>query len=73
MSILSFTSAFHGRLFGSLSATRSKAIHKVGVPAFDCGSFFFGIIHFEVRFVEHRKTRTGPFQLICVSRVCEMR
>jgi 4-aminobutyrate aminotransferase/(S)-3-amino-2-methylpropionate transaminase len=36
MSILSFTSAFHGRLFGSLSATRSKAIHKVGIPAFDC-------------------------------------
>lgn len=39
MSILSFTSAFHGRLFGSLSATRSKAIHKVGIPAFDCLSF----------------------------------
>lgn len=35
-SVLSFTSAFHGRLFGSLSATRSKAIHKVGIPAFDC-------------------------------------
>lgn len=29
LSILSFKSAFHGRLFGSLSATRSKAIHKV--------------------------------------------
>ncbi|KAJ9119847.1 hypothetical protein QFC24_005561 [Naganishia onofrii] len=28
LSILSFKSAFHGRLFGSLSATRSKAIHK---------------------------------------------
>lgn len=27
--ILSFESAFHGRLFGSLSTTRSKAIHKV--------------------------------------------
>lgn len=40
MSILSFTSAFHGRLFGSLSATRSKAIHKVGIPAFDCESAF---------------------------------
>lgn len=35
LSILSFTSAFHGRLFGSLSATRSKAIHKIGIPAFD--------------------------------------
>lgn len=35
LSVLSFTSAFHGRLFGSLSATRSKAIHKIDIPAFD--------------------------------------
>lgn len=35
MSILSFNHAFHGRLFGSLSATASKAIHKVDIPAFD--------------------------------------
>ncbi|KAL1413286.1 4-aminobutyrate transaminase [Vanrija albida] len=33
--VLSFKSGFHGRLFGSLSATRSKAIHKIDVPAFD--------------------------------------
>lgn len=32
---LSFKSAFHGRLFGSLSLTRSKAIHKLDIPAFD--------------------------------------
>ena len=35
MSILSFKKAFHGRLFGSLSTTRSKAIHKIDIPAFD--------------------------------------
>lgn len=35
LSVLSFTSAFHGRLFGSLSLTRSKAIHKLDIPAFD--------------------------------------
>ena len=35
MSILSFRSAFHGRLFGSLSTTRSKPIHKLDIPAFD--------------------------------------
>lgn len=35
LTVLSFTSGFHGRLFGSLSATRSKAIHKVDIPAFD--------------------------------------
>lgn len=35
MVILSFKKAFHGRLFGSLSTTRSKAIHKLDIPAFD--------------------------------------
>ena len=29
LSILSFERSFHGRLFGSLSTTRSKALHKV--------------------------------------------
>ena len=40
-SILSFEGGFHGRLFGSLSATRSKAIHKLDIPAFDwpCAPF----------------------------------
>lgn len=35
MSILSFETGFHGRLFGSLSTTRSKPIHKLDMPAFD--------------------------------------
>lgn len=35
LSIMSFKSAFHGRLFGSLSTTRSKPIHKIDIPAFD--------------------------------------
>ncbi|GMF02379.1 unnamed protein product [Ambrosiozyma monospora] len=35
MVILSFNKGFHGRLFGSLSTTRSKAIHKLDIPAFD--------------------------------------
>lgn len=35
MSILSFNTGFHGRLFGSLSTTRSKPIHKLDIPAFD--------------------------------------
>eukprot|EP00697_Spironema_sp_BW2_P010013 gnl/Spiro4/2507_TR1209_c0_g2_i1.p1 gnl/Spiro4/2507_TR1209_c0_g2~~gnl/Spiro4/2507_TR1209_c0_g2_i1.p1 ORF type:complete len:515 (-),score=132.73 gnl/Spiro4/2507_TR1209_c0_g2_i1:1326-2846(-) len=34
LSILSFHGAFHGRMFGSLSTTHSKPIHKVDVPAF---------------------------------------
>ena len=35
LSILSFKAGFHGRLFGSLSTTRSKPIHKIDIPAFD--------------------------------------
>ena len=34
-SILSFEGGFHGRLFGSLSTTHSKPIHKLDIPAFD--------------------------------------
>lgn len=34
-SIMSFKYGFHGRLFGSLSTTRSKPIHKIDIPAFD--------------------------------------
>ena len=33
--ILSLKQAFHGRLFGALSTTRTKPIHKVDIPAFD--------------------------------------
>lgn len=33
--MISFKGGFHGRLFGSLSTTRSKAIHKIDIPAFD--------------------------------------
>lgn len=32
--ILSFEGAFHGRTFGCLTATHSKAIHKLDIPAF---------------------------------------
>jgi 4-aminobutyrate aminotransferase / (S)-3-amino-2-methylpropionate transaminase len=35
MSIMSFKTGFHGRLFGTLSTTRSKPIHKIDIPAFD--------------------------------------
>jgi len=33
LSIMSFEGAFHGRTMGTLSCTRSKAIHKLDVPA----------------------------------------
>merc|ERR1719261_696613 len=31
--ILSFEGSFHGRTFGAMSCTRSKAIHKLDMPA----------------------------------------
>jgi 4-aminobutyrate aminotransferase / (S)-3-amino-2-methylpropionate transaminase len=33
--ILSLKQGFHGRLLGSLSTSRTKAMHKVDIPAFD--------------------------------------
>ncbi|KAL5596959.1 hypothetical protein BROUX41_006368 [Berkeleyomyces rouxiae] len=35
LAILSFENSFHGRGFGSLSTTRSKAVHKLDIPAFN--------------------------------------
>nr|NVI72076.1 putative 4-aminobutyrate aminotransferase, mitochondrial-like protein [Cucujiformia] len=35
LSLLSFCGGFHGRTFGALSTTHSKAIHKLDIPAFD--------------------------------------
>jgi 4-aminobutyrate aminotransferase / (S)-3-amino-2-methylpropionate transaminase len=35
LAILSFANSFHGRGFGSLSTTRSKAIHKLDIPSFN--------------------------------------
>lgn len=35
LAIMSFNNSFHGRGFGSLSTTRSKAVHKLDIPAFN--------------------------------------
>ncbi|KAE9554671.1 hypothetical protein FO519_002081 [Halicephalobus sp. NKZ332] len=35
LSVLGFQGAFHGRSLAMLSVTRSKAVHKVDIPAFD--------------------------------------
>lgn len=35
LKIASFAGGFHGRSLGALSATRSKPIHKLDIPAFD--------------------------------------
>lgn len=46
LSVMSFKSAFHGRLFGSLSLTRSKAIHKLDIPAFDWPAVSFPLLKY---------------------------
>jgi 4-aminobutyrate aminotransferase / (S)-3-amino-2-methylpropionate transaminase len=35
LAILSFANSFHGRGFGSLATTRSKAVHKLDIPSFN--------------------------------------
>ena len=35
LSVLSFHGGFHGRTFGALTVTHSKAIHKLDIPLFD--------------------------------------
>jgi 4-aminobutyrate aminotransferase/(S)-3-amino-2-methylpropionate transaminase len=56
MSILSFGQGFHGRLFGSLTATASKAIHKVDIPAFDWPKAPFPALKYPLHEnVEHNK------------------
>jgi 4-aminobutyrate aminotransferase / (S)-3-amino-2-methylpropionate transaminase len=46
LSILSFKTAFHGRLFGSLSTTHSKPIHKLDIPAFDWPQATFPLLKY---------------------------
>ncbi|KUI60114.1 4-aminobutyrate aminotransferase [Cytospora mali] len=57
LSILSFRTAFHGRLFGSLSTTRSKPIHKLDIPAFDWPQATFPLLKYplEEHVEENRK------------------
>lgn len=49
LSILSFKTGFHGRLFGSLSTTRSKAIHKLDIPAFDWPQATFPLLKYPLQ------------------------
>merc|ERR1712226_410909 len=46
LAAMSFTSGFHGRTLGSLSLTRTKAMHKVDVPAFDWPAVEFPILKY---------------------------
>ena len=53
MSIMSFKTGFHGRLFGSLSTTRSKPVHKLDIPAFDWPQCSFPMLKYPIE--QHAK------------------
>ena len=56
LSILSFKTGFHGRLFGSLSTTRSKPIHKLDIPAFDWPQATFPLLKYPLEdYIEENK------------------
>jgi 4-aminobutyrate aminotransferase/(S)-3-amino-2-methylpropionate transaminase len=57
MSIMSFKAGFHGRLFGSLSTTRSKPIHKIDIPAFDWPQAPFPLLKYPLE--EHVEENTA--------------
>lgn len=56
LAILSFKNSFHGRGFGSLSTTRSKAVHKLDIPAFKWPQADFPQLRYPLnKFVEENK------------------
>ncbi len=56
LAILSFKNSFHGRGFGSLSTTRSKAIHKMDIPSFNWPQATFPQLKYPLEhFVEENK------------------
>lgn len=46
LAVLSFKNSFHGRGFGSLSCTRSKAVHKLDIPAFNWPQADFPVLKY---------------------------
>ncbi|PQE03862.1 4-aminobutyrate aminotransferase protein [Rutstroemia sp. NJR-2017a BBW] len=69
LSILSFKTAFHGRLFGSLSTTRSKPIHKLDIPAFDWPQATFPLLKYPLEEHVEENTRAEQEALADVERL----
>lgn len=66
LSVLSFEGGFHGRLLGCLSATRSKSIHKVDIPAFDWPTAPFPRLRYPL--AEHARENAAE-EARCLARV----
>ncbi|PBP24890.1 4-aminobutyrate aminotransferase [Diplocarpon rosae] len=69
LSILSFKTAFHGRLFGSLSTTRSKPIHKLDIPAFDWPQATFPLLKYPLHEFEAENAAAEAEALADVERL----
>jgi 4-aminobutyrate aminotransferase/(S)-3-amino-2-methylpropionate transaminase len=69
LSILSFKTAFHGRLFGSLSTTRSKPIHKLDIPAFDWPQATFPLLKYPLEDHVEENARIEAESLADVERI----
>lgn len=56
LAIMSFKNSFHGRGFGSLSTTRSKAVHKLDIPSFNWPQATFPALKYPLeKYVEENK------------------
>jgi 4-aminobutyrate aminotransferase / (S)-3-amino-2-methylpropionate transaminase len=66
LSILSFKTGFHGRLLGSLSTTRSKAIHKLDIPAFDWPQATFPSLKYPL---EENEAENAKIEEACLEEV----
>lgn len=66
LKIISFEGAFHGRSLGALSATRSKAIHKLDFPAFEWPVVPFPANRFplDAHVEENRATEARSLEII---------
>lgn len=67
--ILSFDGGFHGRTFGALSSTRSKAIHKLDVPALDWPSAPFPRLRYPL---EENAEANAAEEKRCLDRTAEI-
>ncbi|XP_065898679.1 4-aminobutyrate aminotransferase, mitochondrial-like isoform X2 [Dysidea avara] len=69
LSVLSFDGAFHGRTIGVLSATHSKPIHKLDIPAFDWPIAPFPQLKYPL---EDHVTENKAEEQRCLQRVTEL-
>jgi 4-aminobutyrate aminotransferase / (S)-3-amino-2-methylpropionate transaminase len=66
LAVLSFKNSFHGRGFGSLSATRSKPLHKMDIPSFKWPQATFPRLRYSL---ENFKFKTEAEEQACLKEV----